>query len=73
MHPQLKQALQTGVYPMTRRIAIGQFATRERSAVLQSHGVTHVLNVGEAPSILTGAAASVRSDRLQPVESSRTS
>jgi protein-tyrosine phosphatase len=53
MHPQLKQALETGVYPITRRIAIGQFATRERSLLLQRRGVTHVFNVGEAPSVLT--------------------
>lgn len=41
------------VYPVTRRIAIGQFATPQRAQYLRKIGVTHILNVGEAASVVS--------------------
>jgi protein-tyrosine phosphatase len=40
------------VYWITRRIALGPFATEARGRVLRDAGVTHILNVGAAPSLL---------------------
>ena len=41
------------IFPITRSIALGPFASPERLPVLVESGVTHVLNVGEAPGVLT--------------------
>lgn len=43
--------MQEGIFFITRRIAIGQLATPVRCNLLISRGVTHVLNVGESPSL----------------------
>lgn len=51
MHPELIDALQEGVFPITTRVAIGRFATPERSAYLRDRGVTHILNVSDADSL----------------------
>lgn len=44
-----------GVFWVTSRIAIGRFATPGRAKYLQSQGVTHLLNVSDAPSVISEA------------------
>jgi len=41
------------VCAVTKRIFLGPFLTRTRAAYLRELGVTHALNVGEAPSVVT--------------------
>jgi hypothetical protein len=55
MHPELEQAMQHRVYPITRRIAIGQFLTPDRAYYLLKNGYTHVLNVSEAASVVSAS------------------
>jgi hypothetical protein len=55
MHPMLEQALRQRIFWITRRIAIGQFATAERAAWLREQGVSHVLNVGECGSVVAAS------------------
>ena len=43
------------IFPVTRFIWIGPFASPERRATLVANGITHVLNVGEAPSVLAAS------------------
>jgi hypothetical protein len=43
------------IYPITRSIWLGPFASPERLPALTSTGITHILNVGEAPSVLSAA------------------
>jgi protein-tyrosine phosphatase len=50
--PSFQQALRTQVFPITRAILQGPFAVKARADDLRAAGVTHVLNVGEAPSVL---------------------
>ena len=57
LHPFLDQALAEGIFPITKRIAIGQFASESRCQQLTTHDVTHVLNVGEAASLASTVAA----------------
>ena len=52
MRPELEQAMCHRVYPITKRIAIGQFATPDRAYCLLENGYTHVLNVSEAASVI---------------------
>jgi protein-tyrosine phosphatase len=40
------------VYWITPRIAVGRYLTPERARHLRDRGVTHILNVGENPSIV---------------------
>jgi hypothetical protein len=40
------------VYRITRAIWLGRFASPRRQAELLAAGITHVFNVGEAPSVL---------------------
>ena len=40
------------VYWITPRIAVGRFVSPERANYLRSCGVTHILNVGESPSVV---------------------
>jgi len=51
MQLSLWQGFEHGIFWITRCIAIGRFATVERSRRLLEQGVTHVLNVSEAPSL----------------------
>ena len=60
MHPLLEQGLHQRVFWITRRIAIGQFATEQRAEWLLEQGVTHILNVGEGPSVVTATEAGFR-------------
>lgn len=52
LHPTLELALQHRVFPITKRIAQGQFTTPTRATVLRDQQITHVLNVSDAPSII---------------------
>jgi protein-tyrosine phosphatase len=52
---------------ITKRIWLGPFLTQERGAQLQSLGVTHVLNVSEAPSIVAGGEFGLECVRDIPV------
>jgi hypothetical protein len=45
---------------VTKRLLFGPFLTQDRGALLRQLGVTHVLNVCEAPSIVTCAEAGFR-------------
>ena len=51
MDPALRHALDDGIFWITDRLAIGRFPTPERAEALARAGVTHILNVGEAPSL----------------------
>lgn len=51
--PNLQSALRSRVFWVTKRIALGQFATPQRAAILRDQGATHVLNVGEGNSIIS--------------------
>jgi protein-tyrosine phosphatase len=53
--PAFKDNVRRRVYPITRALLLGPFASPERRPALLAAGVTHVLNVGEAPNILTPA------------------
>ena len=52
MHPRLDQAMRQRVYPITKRISIGQFATPDRAYHLLENGYTHVLNVSNTASVI---------------------
>ena len=41
------------IFPVTRSIWIGPFASPQRRARLVANGISHVLNVGEAPNVLS--------------------
>ena len=64
--PSLHSGMRHQVYWITKRIAQGQFATEERSRYLRSQGITHILNVGESPSIVTAEEYGFRSVRDCP-------
>jgi len=64
--PSLKSGMRQQVYWITRRIAQGQFATEERARHLRSQGITHVLNVGESPSIISAEDYGFRAVRDCP-------
>jgi hypothetical protein len=48
------------VFRVTRAISLGPFASPQRAEKLLAAGVTHVLNVGEAPSIVAARAGAFR-------------
>ncbi len=48
----LKFGLEHHIFWITKRIAIGRYATHERAVALCNQGITHVLNVGEAQSVI---------------------
>jgi protein-tyrosine phosphatase len=52
MRPELDQAMRQRVYPITKRISIGQFATPDRAYYLLENGCTHVLNVSNTASVI---------------------
>ena len=64
-------SLQSGmthqIYWITRRIAQGRFATRERASHLRNEGITHILNVGESASIIKANDYGFKDDRDCPV------
>jgi len=65
--PSLQSGMRQQVYWITRRIAQGLFATRERAQYLRSQGITHILNVGESESIVTAIEYGFRSIRDCPI------
>jgi len=65
--PTLQSGMQHQVYWITRRIAQGQFATRERAYYLQAEGITDVFNVGESTSIIRADDYGFRSVQDFPV------
>lgn len=65
--PSLQSGMRHQVYWITQRIAQGLFATRERANHLRAEGITHVLNVGESPSVITADDYGFRSVRDSPV------
>ena len=52
-HASMNDLARSSIFPLTRVILQGPFATPERGKVLRGAGVTHVLNVGEAPSAIS--------------------
>jgi protein-tyrosine phosphatase len=48
------------IYPITRSIWLGPFAGPQRRPALSRAGMTHILNVGEAPSVLAAGDDSLR-------------
>jgi hypothetical protein len=55
------------VYPITHSLWIGPFASPERQPTLLAGGVTHILNVGEAPCVLSPGAGSLHEVTWRPV------
>src|SRR4051812_31628842 len=53
---------------ITPRIAQGPFASEPRGVRLRAEGMTHILNVGEAPSVLSAAPGGFREVAWHPVE-----
>ena len=51
LHPQLMRAMEDGIFWITKRIAIGQFASLTRGHKLMEAGVTHILNVSDCESL----------------------
>ena len=56
------------VFPITRSLWLGPFASPERRPVLAEAGVTHLLNVGEAPSVLKAADGPFREVAWLPID-----
>src|SRR6516164_6163436 len=55
------------VFPITCSLWLGPFASPERRPVLVAAGVTHLLNVGEAPSVLSTTDGPFREVAWHPV------
>ncbi len=53
--PNRLSELRNRIYWITKRIAQGQFATRERAVILREQGITHVLNVSDSGSIISAS------------------
>jgi protein-tyrosine phosphatase len=68
MEASLARGFEDGIFWITERIAIGRFATVERSRRLLELGVTHILNVGDTPSLAEVATAGFQSVAEVPLE-----
>jgi hypothetical protein len=55
------------VFLVTRSIWVGPFASPERRAALITNGITHILNVGEAPSVLTTVSGPFQEVAWHPI------
>jgi hypothetical protein len=55
------------IYPITRSIWLGPFASPERLSTLHATGITHIFNVGEAPSVLFAGTGSIREVAWFPI------
>ncbi len=64
-------AIDTGIFPVTDRLLLGNFLTPARAKLLPGLGVTHVLNVSDAPSVVSAADAGVREMIDLPIEDLR--
>ena len=69
MPPESTQAaIAAGIFPVTETLLLGRFLTPERAKLLPGLGVTHVLNVSDAPSIVSPADAGMREISDLPIE-----
>ena len=57
----------TKVFRITNSIWLGPFASPERRSALTAARITHILNVGEAPNVLTEQDGQFRSVIWQPI------
>jgi protein-tyrosine phosphatase len=64
-------AINAGIFPVTDRILLGRFLTPDRAKLLPGLSVTHVLNVSDAPSVVSAADAGVREIVDLPIEDLR--
>lgn len=55
------------LFPITRGLWLGPFAGPERRPALVEAGITHLLNVGEAPSVLGAADGPFREVAWHPI------
>lgn len=55
------------MYRITRALSVGRFASPERAAHLLAAGVTHVLNVSDAPSAVAAGQGSFREVAWVPI------
>jgi hypothetical protein len=55
------------VFPITTSLWLGPFASPERRPVLTAAGITHLLNVGEAPSVLAASDGPFREVAWHPI------
>lgn len=67
IHPQLQIGFKLGVFWITKRIAIGQFATESRCEQLLQQGVTHILNVADADTTEAARSSAFRDVVAVPV------
>lgn len=65
--PTFRELMRTQIFPITRGISQGPFASPPRSDDLLAAGVTHILNVGESPSVLRAGEGSFREVAWRPV------
>jgi len=62
-----RQRTRSQIFAITRCIYQGPFASLKREPNLVAEGVTHVLNVGESPSILRAGPGSFREIAFHPI------
>ena len=55
------------IYRITRCIWLGPYASLERGEALRAAGISHILNVGEAPSVLAAEDGQIREVTWRPV------
>jgi len=63
----MRDDMRRRVYPITQALWFGPFASPEREPALLAGGVTHVLNVGEAPNILAVRRGALRELVWRPI------
>jgi hypothetical protein len=56
------------MFRITRALSVGRFMTVERAIDLRAAGVTHILNVSEAPSAMSAAAGGFQEVEWLPLE-----
>lgn len=61
-------AMLTPIFQITRCLWLGPFASPQRLAQLREAGITHVLNVSDAPSVLTAGESGLADIRWRPLE-----
>ncbi len=61
-------AIDAGIFPITEKILLGRFLTPERAKLLSGLGVTHVLNVSDAPSVVSADDIGIREVIDVPIE-----
>jgi protein-tyrosine phosphatase len=62
------EGIRTQFFWITPRIAQGPFASEPRGIRRRADGVTHILNVGEAPNVLSAGPGGFREVAWHPVE-----